>query len=242
MRLVLWGRVGWCERCEGGERVVGVQERGGKVGYFITLEGPDGGGKSTQLKMLVPKLRERGLQVVTLGEPGGTALGRAIRRLVLDPGCVICPQAEVLLYAASRAQAVYEVVLPSLREGKVVVLERFLDSSLAYQAGGLGIPAREVLDANRLATGGLEPDLTILIDIDPARARRERLRGTRDRIEGRDEEYHRRVREGFLEVARKHPGRVRVVDGSLPVAEVERIVWHLVEESLRRAGVLRDEK
>ncbi len=222
--------------------MVGVQAGDGRAGYFITLEGPDGGGKSTQLKLLVPKLSQRGLQVVTLGEPGGTALGRAIRRLVLDPGRVICPQAEVLLYAASRAQAVYEVVLPSLREGKVVVLERFLDSSLAYQAAGLGIPAREVLEVNRLATAGLEPDLTILIDIDPARARRERLPRIRDRIEGRDDDYQGRVREGFLEVARNHPGRVRVVDGTLPVTEVERIVWHLVEESLRRVGVLPDQK
>jgi len=208
------------------------------VGYFITLEGPDGGGKSTQLRLLLPKLRARGLEVVALGEPGGTSLGRAIRRLVLDPGRSICPQAEVLLYAASRAQAVHEVVLPALREGKVVVMERFLDSSLAYQAAGLGIPADRVLEANRLATAGLEPDLTILLDIDPAVARRHRLGAARDRIESRDEEYQRRVREGFLAIARDRPERVRVVDASLPLGEVERIVWSLVEESLYRAGLL----
>lgn len=210
------------------------------VGYFITLEGPDGGGKSTQLRLLLPRLRARGLGVVALGEPGGTSLGRAIRRLVLDPGQTICPQAEVLLYAASRAQAVYEVVLPSLREGKVVVMERYLDSSLAYQAAGLGIPGRQVREANRLATAGLEPDLTILLDIDPALARKQRLSGARDRIEGRDEEYQRRVRKGFLEVARAHPQRVRVVDATLSVPEVERIVWSLVEESLYRAGILHE--
>lgn len=208
------------------------------MGYFITLEGPDGAGKSTQMRLLVPKLRERGLSVVALGEPGGTALGRAIRQLVLDPAAQICAQAEVLLYAASRAQAVQEVVLPSLGEGKVVVLERFLDSSLAYQAAGLGIPEGEVLDANRLATGGLEPDLTILLDIDPAWARHHRLGGRPDRVEGRDMEYHRRVREGFLRLAQMYPQRVKLVDGSLPVGEVERIVWHLVEESLGRAGLL----
>lgn len=208
------------------------------VGHFITLEGPDGGGKSTQLRLLLPKLRRRGFEVVALGEPGGTALGQAIRQLVLDPGRVICPQAEVLLYAASRAQVVHEVVLPSLREGKVVVLERFLDSSLAYQAAGLGIPPEHVLEVNRLATEGLEPDLTILLDIDPGWARQHRLTGNPDRIEGRDEEYQRRVREGFLDVARAHPERVKVVDGTLPVREVERIVWHLVEESLHRAGLL----
>lgn len=225
-----------------GDRGVGaVQEgrRAGGPGFFITFEGPDGGGKSTQLRALVPRLQGLGLEVVALGEPGGTSLGRAIRKLVLDPAAALCPQAEVLLYAASRAQAVYEVVLPSLRAGRVVVLERFLDSSLAYQAAGLGIPVRDVLDANRLATGGLEPDLTILIDIDPVRAREERLRRARDRVEGRDLEYQRRVREGFLQVARDHPGRVRVVDGSLPREEVERIVWRLVEESLGRAGLLK---
>jgi dTMP kinase len=208
------------------------------VGYFITLEGPDGGGKSTQLHLLLPKLRARGLDVVALGEPGGTSLGRAIRRLVLDPERNICPEAEVLLYAASRAQAVYEVVLPALREGKVVVMERFLDSSLAYQAAGLGIPADRVREANALATAGLEPDLTILLDIDPAVARQHRLRAARDRVEARDEDYQRRVREGFLEIARDHPERVRVVDASLPLGEVERIVWSLVEESLYRAGLL----
>lgn len=208
------------------------------MGHFITLEGPDGGGKSTQMRLLVPKLRERGLQVVAVGEPGGTALGQAIRQMVLDPGRAICPQAEVLLYAASRAQVVQEVIVPSLRQGKVVLLERFLDSSLAYQSSGLGIPPEDVLDANRLATAGLEPDLTILLDVDPAWARQHRLKGKPDRIEGRDEDYQRRVREGFLHLARAHPRRTRVVDGTLPVREVERIIWDLVEDSLRGAGLL----
>lgn len=209
-----------------------------RSGYLLTLEGPDGGGKTTQIGLLAPKLRARGLEVVVLREPGGTSLGETLRGILLDPERTICPAAEALLYAASRAQMVHERVLPSLRAGKVVVLERFLDSSLAYQAYGLGLPAQEVLAANRLATGGISPNLTILLDIDPAWARHHRLTGPLDRVERRDELYHRRVREGFLDLARAFPERIKLVDASLPVERVEEMVWGLVEEALRRDGYL----
>lgn len=207
-------------------------------GYFITLEGVDGGGKTTQMNLLVPRLRAGGLSVLALREPGGTSVGEAIRRLLLDPAQEVCPQAETLLYAAARAELVHRRVLPALEAGQVVVLERFLDSSLAYQAYGLGLAPREVLAANALAVGDLRPNLTILFDIDPRQARRNRLSGDLDRIERREEAYHGRVREGFLALARAEPERFRIVDASQSIETVHEVVWKLVVEGLAGAGIV----
>lgn len=211
----------------------------GLPGYFVTLEGPDGGGKSTQIRLLSRRLQEEGLGVVALREPGGTNLGERMRSLLLDPVLgEISPRAEVLLYAASRAQLVQEAVLPALRAGQVVLLERYVDSSLAYQGWGLGVSVEEVAAVNDFATGGLQPHLTILLDLDPAWARRYRLGSRLDRVEARSEAYHRRVREGFLELARNNSQRVKVVDASGSLSGVHRQVWEHIRLGLREAGFL----
>ena len=212
---------------------------------FITLEGPDGAGKTTQAALLVAHLRAEGHEVVPLREPGGTAMGEHIRALLLDPRhAELAPRTEMLLFAASRAQLVAEVVSPALARGRVVVCERYVDASLAYQgiARGLGIDlVRAVNDA---ATGGLRPDLTLLLDLDPetglrrARAATGRA-GMGDRLEGETAEFHARVREGFLTLARIEPQRIRVVDARGTVAEVEREIAAAVDGLLRaghRAG------
>jgi dTMP kinase len=165
---------------------------------FLTLDGPDGGGKTTQAARLAAWLRGRGHDVVTCREPGGTALGESLRRILLDRATVhLTLRAEVLLYMASRAQLVEEVIRPALAAGKVVVSDRFLLASIVYQGYAGGLPVAEVARVGLLATGGLLPDLTLILDIAPETARG-RVGGARDRIEDRPDEYQRRVREGFL--------------------------------------------
>ncbi|MDI6871701.1 MAG: dTMP kinase [Bacillota bacterium] len=195
-------------------------------GLFITLEGPDGGGKSTQAARLTARLQALGVPVVFTREPGGTPVGEALRKIILDPASDLVGEAEVLLYAASRAQNVERVIRPALAEGKVVLAERFVDSSLAYQGYALGRGVEAVRQVNAFATGGLVPDLTLLLDVTPevglARAGA-RSEGAGDRIEQRQLDYHRKVREYYLRLAEEEAGRIRVIptDGRTP-AEVER--------------------
>ncbi|MBE3574362.1 MAG: dTMP kinase [Firmicutes bacterium] len=202
-------------------------------GVFITLEGIDGAGKSTQAQLLREKLVARGWPALLTREPGGTPAGEAIRRVLLDPGQALCAAAEVLLLAASRAQLVQEVIRPALRQGQVVVCERFVDSSLAYQGFGLGVPLQQVEAVNQVATGGLEPDLTLYLDLPVEQARRRQARSL-DRIEGRQNGYHQRVRQGFLRLAEQYPQRIRVLDGAAPAADVAQSVWAAVEPLLQR--------
>lgn len=194
-------------------------------GLFISIEGSDGTGKTTQARMLADSLRGEGFDVAATFEPGGSPLGRDIRRLLLaSDGPDMCPASEMLLYAADRAQDVAENILPALRQGRVVLAERFVDSSLAYQGYGLGWDIGQVAAINRIATGGLEPDLTILLDPGDEGVRESLIRATNtserdafvvrgagDRIEQRGTDFHRRVRQGYLEIARLNPERVRVV-------------------------------
>jgi dTMP kinase len=168
---------------------------------FVTLDGPDGGGKTTQAARLAAWLRDRGRDVVTCREPGGTALGEGLRLILLDRATVnLTLRAEVLLYMASRAQLVEEVIRPALAAGKVVVSDRFLLSSIVYQGHAGGLSVAEVARVGLVATGGLLPDLTLVLDIAPEAAR-SRVGGARDRIEDRPDDYQRRVREGFLRAA-----------------------------------------
>jgi dTMP kinase len=199
-------------------------------GLFITLEGPDGSGKSTLAGRLVDRLKEQGASVVFTREPGGTPVGEALRRIILDPASDLADQTEVLLYAASRAQNVEQVIRPALAAGQVVVAERFVDSSLAYQGYALGRGVEAVRQVNAFATGGLAPDLTLLLDVAPevglARVGRRADGEAGDRIERRKPDYHRRVREFYLALAKEEPGRIRVVrtDGRAP-GEVEEALW-----------------
>ena len=185
-------------------------------GAFITFEGGEGSGKSTQIARLAETLRGAGAEVVVTREPGGTAIGDRVRALVLDVAHTgMAPRTELLLYEASRAQLVAEVVTPALERGAIVVCDRFADSSTAYQAFGRGLPLAEVLALNTLATGGLLPDLTLLLDLDPAEglARATGAAGA-DRLESEELAFHERVRAGFLALAGAEPARVHVVDAA----------------------------
>jgi dTMP kinase len=194
-------------------------------GRFVTLEGVDGSGKSTQARMLAAALRARGLTVVETREPGGTVLGEELRALVLGGASgPVAPAAEVHLFAAARAQLVAQVVRPALGRGEWVVCDRFLDSSLAYQGAARGIGVDTVLAANASAVDGCMPDLTVLIDL-PAATAAWRRDAVADRIEAEGEDLQRRVAEGYAELARRFPERIAVVDGAgTPGAVHERVV------------------
>ena len=196
---------------------------------FVTFEGLDGSGKTTQVERLRAALEAEGREVVTAREPGETALGEKIRDLVLhDVG--MTPWAEALLYAASRAELVAEVVRPALARGADVLLDRYLDSSVVYQGIGRGLGADEVLEVNLLATGGLLPDRTFVLAVDPG-ASLGRVGDRPDRIEREDAAFHARVAEGYERLASLFPDRVVVLDGSLdPDALAARIL-----DELRRA-------
>ena len=178
--------------------------------------------------------------MVAVREPGGTSIGEAIRAILLDPRHQgLTARAEMLLFAASRAQLVAEVIVPALRAGKWVVCDRFLDASLAYQGAGRGLGADVVRRVNLAATGGLLPDLTLLLDIDvPTGLRRARAAspgpGRGDRMEQEQESFHERVREGFLSLAQNEPQRIRVVDARGTVAAVQREIRQAVAQALRR--------
>jgi dTMP kinase len=181
-------------------------------GYFITLEGPDGGGKTTQAGLLAKYIKQLGYEVILTREPGGTPLAEEIRRLILTPTEeALQPMTEIFLYAASRAQHVHSLIQPGLAAGKVVICERFVDSSLAYQGYGLGWDLELIRRINRLAVGEVMPDLTFLLDndarlcLDRVTKRSDNVRTKVDRIEARGVEFQERVRRGYLELASREP-------------------------------------
>jgi dTMP kinase len=199
-------------------------------GLFVTFEGIDRSGKTTQARMLVEAL---GARAVAVREPGGTQLGEEIRALLKDPRGRIGPRAEALLFAAARSELCREVIRPALQAGRVVVSDRFVDSSLAYQGAGRGLGVEEVLEINRWATEGLVPDLTIYLAIDPAAA--SGRSGQADRFEDEGAELQRRVHEAYEELSAAEPRRFRRVDGARPAEEVHAEVVELVEAA-RAAG------
>lgn len=180
------------------------------TGLFITFEGPEGAGKSTQVTLLAEWLRARGLEAYTTREPGGTPLGREIRRLLLSQD--MSAETEYLLYSADRAEHVRKVVLPALEEGKIVISDRYLDSSLAYQGYGRGLPLDWLRQVAAGAVGSLRPHRTILLDL-PPEAGLARLE-QHDRLEQEHLEFHQRVRGGYLQLARGEPARYLVVDAT----------------------------
>ncbi|MGD0198515.1 MAG: dTMP kinase [Solirubrobacteraceae bacterium] len=184
-------------------------------GRLITIEGIDGAGKSTLAAALAAALREQGADVLALREPGGVPLAERVRALVMDPAQRVDPRAEALLYAAARAQLVAEQLEPALAAGRWVLLDRFVDSSLAYQGAGreLGLP--EIAALNAFATGGLRADRTLLLVIDPATGRARRGERTPDRLEASDDAFFARVDAGYRALAQAEPQRVRVLDASV---------------------------
>jgi len=209
-------------------------------GVLITFEGVEGSGKSTQAERLARRLGALGVPCLVSREPGGTEIGEAIRGILLDPRHrAMHGRTELFLYLAGRNQHVRERVLPALAAGKVVILDRFADSSAAYQGAGRELGEKLVARLNKLATAALRPDLTVLVDV-PVRVGQGRKESDNlDRLEQERVEFHERVRDGYLRLARRAPGRFRLVNGALPVDELERLVFGYVKELLKRKGILR---
>lgn len=203
------------------------------AGFFLTLEGPEGAGKTTHTRLLARTLQQEGYQVVITREPGGTRLGEAIRSLLLarDTGS-ISPMAETLLYLAARAEHVARVIRPALEAGAVVICDRFSHSTLAYQGYGRGLPLQVLLDLNRTATGGLEPDHTFILDVDVAEGL-QRVGRCRDRLEAEAISFHRRVRQGFLELAAKNQERVTVIPTGGSIEATAGLLARRLKEVLR---------
>ena len=208
---------------------------------FITFEGGEGCGKSTQARTLWRKLHQENVPAILTHEPGGTALGNEIRRLLKKrQGSHISPQAELFLFAACRGQLLAEVIRPALAEGRVVVCDRFAHSTLAYQGYGRGLDLTVIDTINNLATQNLKPDLTILLDTPPERGLA-RKRSLKDRFELEDLSFHRRVREGYLKTAATDPDHWLVIDASLPKNKISKIVWEKVSQLLSSSSSLRTE-
>lgn len=206
-----------------------------KKGVFITLEGPEGCGKSTQAKLLCGYLKKRGYKCLHTREPGGTKLGEVTRRVLLhSKGVDISDVSELFLFEACRAQIVEEVIVPGLKKNMIVVCDRFSDATRSYQGFG-GKISLKVIDAlDKIATVGLEPDLTILLDIDTDKGlRRARKKGI-DRMEKKDVAYHNRVRRGYLALARIYPRRIKVIRVTDGIGRVQELVRREVEIVLRR--------
>ncbi len=215
-------------------------------GLFITFEGLDGSGKTTQIEMAARRLRRHGFTVTVAREPGGTRVGDAIREIVLSSRTVgLDARAEVLLYFASRAQNVSEVILPALKKGQIVLCDRFTDSSRAYQGQGRQLGAGAIEELDHIACQGLKPDRTVLIDIAQRhgvqRARKRNTAADRDenRMEREGARFFARVRRAFLAIAKAEPRRVRVIDGSGSVEEIHGEIWNDLWDLIHSSGMRR---
>jgi dTMP kinase len=209
------------------------------LGLFITFEGGEGCGKSTQSKLLLKKLEQKNIPAVLTHEPGGTALGNELRKtLKRKRDSALSPQAELFLFAASRVQLVAEIIRPALEAGKVVICDRFTHSTMVYQGYGRGLDFTAIKMVNNMATRHLNPDLIILLDISPEQglARKQSLK---DRFELEDLSFHQRVREGYLKMAAAEPDRWLVIDASLPKGRIAEIIWDGVSRTLPSQSSLR---
>lgn len=200
-----------------------------RKGYLITFEGAEGSGKSTQIRFATNFLKKKGYSVVLFREPGGTRVSEAIRKILLDKRLrEMAIETELLLYLAARSQLVREKIEPALKKGKIVVLDRFEDSTLVYQGFGGGIPLRTIQEINRFVRGRLMPDLTFLLDVETGEGLRRS--GRRDRVEKKSFSFHRRVRKGFLTLARREPGRFVVLSTRDSMVEVRRKIESKLNE------------
>lgn len=220
----------------------------GRRGLFITFEGMDGSGKSTQMRLLAEQLRREGYSVVESYEPGGTSIGTQVRRILLDSANQeLCPTAELLLYFACRAQNVEQSILPALGEGKIVLSDRFTDSTLVYQGVARGLGRDVVLALDGIACRGLVPDLTVLIDIDletslrRARARNRSLSESgmvsETRMDDQAVEFHRKVRDAYAKLSEQEPQRFLVIDGRADVGAVSQAIWKAVAPRIKKLHV-----
>ena len=207
------------------------------AGRLISFEGPEGSGKSTQLTRLAARLQQAGREVVATREPGGTEIGEQIRNIVIHnaKGDEMCPEAELLLYTAARAQVVRQIIAPALARGAIVLTDRYLDSTTVYQGLARNLAPEPVNAINRFAVGDLMPHLTLVVDV-PVEVGRSRIqkRATDlpDRMERQDLEFFNKVRAGYLQLASQAPDRIVVVDGTLSLDALEQKIWAAVQERL----------
>jgi dTMP kinase len=206
-----------------------------KRGFFLTIEGIEGAGKSTLAEALSERLSSEGKEVVLTREPGGTRIGDSIRKLLLESGTAMSSRAELLLFEAARAQHVEELIKPALERGAVVVCDRFADSSVAYQGSARGIEPQAIACLNEFATGGLRPDLTILLDLpaDVGLARQMAI----DRISAEGLAFHESVRQGYLAIARAEPERIATIDAAQSFEDVLRQAWGVVDTARSEGGL-----
>ena len=210
-----------------------------KKGIFITFEGIDGSGKTTQIRMLEDFLVSLGFKTLVTREPGGTKIGDMIRDILLNPKNKInCARTETLLFQASRAELVSEVIIPGLKSVKIVICDRFFDSTIAYQGFARGLGAEEIHKMSMWATSGLEPDLTFLLSLDVARGemRIDAQEKKRDRIEFERKEFKEKIQQGYLEIAKTYPSRFVVINATMPAQSIFRIVKENVMKILLRKG------
>lgn len=203
-----------------------------KRGLFISIEGPDGSGKSTQVENIKEFFRDKGLEILFTREPGGTPIGERIREIILDKNCSeMCAVTEAMLYAAARAQHVEQVIKPALGMGKIVVCDRFVDSSLAYQGFGRGL-GEPVKIINDYAIDGCMPDVTFLMKIDPKIGRRRIADSQKDRLEKEQDEFHAAVFRGYLELEKRFPDRIVAIDAMGSVEEIKADIYAKLKEVL----------
>lgn len=201
---------------------------------FIAFEGIEGSGKTTQARELYRELCSRGLSCLLVREPGDTPLGERLRRLLKRQD--VTPEAELFLFAAARAELVGKVIAPALKQGRIVIADRFSPSTLAYQCYGRGLEPLWVEQVNLLATGGLKPDLVILLDLPPEEGLGRKESKGYDRFQAEGLEFHRRVREGYLRLAEAEPDRWLVLNARLPRKEIKKLVWDKIGPKLNHAG------
>tara|TARA_B110000008_G_scaffold85936_1_gene87747 strand:- start:1088 stop:1717 length:630 start_codon:yes stop_codon:yes gene_type:complete len=204
-------------------------------GLFISFEGGEGVGKSTQIKALARRLSAAGHRVLTTREPGGTPLCESIRSLLQSDQEVISPEAELLLFTASRAQLCRQIIQPAIERGEVVLCDRFMDSTSVYQGVARAIPSAQVEQINQFSVGNCKPDLTFLIDLDPHQGLkrvRQRAAGSLDRIEQESLDFFKAVRSGYLELANNEPDRFVILDGQQPIEKLEKTIWDVLSTKL----------
>ena len=198
------------------------------TGRFITFEGADGSGKTTQIEMIKKYLEKQGHECLLTREPGGSDLGNKIREILLHYDGEVDSLAELLLYMADRAQHVKKVIIPALKEGKIVLCDRYTDSSVSYQGYARGLDIERIIELNKIATDGLEPDLTIVFDVETEVAMN-RVGDVKDRLEQEGVEFHKKLRYGYLELAKRFPERIKVVNSNLSIDEVFEQVKNLLD-------------
>ncbi|MBD5402895.1 dTMP kinase [bacterium] len=203
-----------------------------KKGLFITFEGADGCGKTTQLNLLKDYLTNKGYEVLVTREPGAKGLGEHIRKILLNYEGEVSDRCESFLFLADRAQNIDVIVNPAIEEGKIVLCDRHTDSTVAYQGYGRGLDLNEINMLNNLATGGKKPDLTLVFDVD-IETSMQRVGNERDRMENAGNEFFHRVRNGYLEIAKQEPERIKLIDSTKSIEDVQSDVIRVIEEKLK---------